>query len=52
MTYACPSCEFAADSQLLELQRLQKDGSPQHWKLFKAHTDPRIACGFQNAMCL
>jgi hypothetical protein len=23
MTYACPACEFAADTYLLKLQRLQ-----------------------------
>jgi len=30
MTYACPAWEFAADSHLLKLQRLQNKNPPHH----------------------
>jgi hypothetical protein len=31
ITYACPAWEFAADSHLLKLQRLQNKSHPHHW---------------------
>jgi hypothetical protein len=31
INYACPACEFAADSHLLKLQRLQNKSPPHHW---------------------
>jgi hypothetical protein len=30
MTYASPAWEFVANTHLLKLQRLQKQGSPHH----------------------
>jgi hypothetical protein len=29
--------------------KIQKQFSPQYCEVFKAHTDPRIACGFRNS---
>jgi hypothetical protein len=40
LTYACTAWEFAADSHLLKLQRLQNKVIRT-----KAHTDPRFAHG-------
>jgi len=30
--------------------KFQKQGSPHYWEVFKAHTDPRNACGFRNSV--
>jgi hypothetical protein len=45
MTYACPAWEFAADTYLLKLQRLQN-------KVLKLHTGPRFIHGFQPSLCI
>jgi hypothetical protein len=43
MTYACPACEFAADTHLLKLQRLQNkvlrntDNFPRHTPVCELH---------------
>jgi hypothetical protein len=42
MTYACPTWEYAEEAQLLKLQR--------YLKPWQAHTGPRTARGFQNAL--
>jgi hypothetical protein len=48
MTYACPAWEFAADTHLIKLQRLQNKALCT--KLFKAHTGSRNAHGFPFAI--
>jgi hypothetical protein len=43
MTYACPAWEFAADTHLLKLQRLQNkvlrtiDNFPRHMPVYELH---------------
>jgi hypothetical protein len=49
MTYACPTREYAADSRLLKLQRLQKQKPFTFGN--QVHTSPQIAHGFQNSLC-
>jgi hypothetical protein len=50
MTYACLTWEFAAESHLLKLQRLQNRILRTIEKIFKVHIGPRIACGFPNSV--
>jgi hypothetical protein len=52
MTYACAAWEFAAESHLLKLQRLQNRVLRTIWKFSKAPIGPRIACGFSNSLRL
>jgi hypothetical protein len=52
MTYACPVWEFAVDSHLLKLQRLQNKNPPHHWLPTKAHTDPRFTSDVANSVRL
>jgi len=52
MTYAYPACQFAADTRLLKLQRLQIQGTSHYWQSSKVHIDTRITCDFQNSVSI
>jgi hypothetical protein len=50
MTYAIPTWEFAVDTHLMKLQRLQKKVLRTFWQISKAHTGSRIAHGFPTSV--